>query len=220
MDNKIIDLEKIKGFIFDMDGVIVDNYQFHINAWGEFCKRYGITFRSNNFTKKYFGKNNADILKALFQKELSEADIQLYGEEKELIYRELYQPYVKPLDGLISFMEDIKKDDKKIAIASSAPKSNIDFIVKNTGISDYVDVTVNGDMVKFGKPSPDIFLKAAEFLHIQPEKCLVFEDSFSGIQAAINAGMQVVAIATTHKKEEHDATLTILSNFRELLNVH
>jgi beta-phosphoglucomutase family hydrolase len=212
-----IDLKGYNGFIFDMDGVIVDNYLYHIDAWREFCKRHGLSFEAEAFTRKYFGKNNTDILQALLGKSLSDIEIDILGEEKESIYRELYQPFIKPLDGLKEFMSAIKMQGKKIAIASSAPQSNISFVVEKTGIKELVDVTVNGNMVRLGKPNPDIFLKAAELLRIQPEKCLVFEDSFSGIQAAINAGMQVLAVATTHKKEEHDPALTIIGNFRELL---
>lgn len=212
-----IDLKSFNGFIFDMDGVIVDNYLYHIDAWGEFCKRHGLNFEVEDFTRKYFGKNNADILQALFGKSLSSTEIDMLGEEKEAIYRELYQPYIKLLDGLIDFMKELRIQGGKIAIASSAPQSNINFVVEKTCIKEYIDVSVNGNMVRLGKPSPDIFLKAAELIRIQPEKCLVFEDSFSGIQAAINAGMQVVALATTHKKEEHDPTITIINNFKELL---
>lgn len=212
-----IDLKGFNGFIFDMDGVIVDNYLYHIDAWGEFCKRHGLNFEVEDFTRKYFGKNNTDILQALFGKSLSITEIDMLGEEKEAIYRELYQPYIKPLDGLVDFMRELRIQGGKIAIASSAPQSNINFVVEKTCIKEYIDVSVNGNMVRLGKPNPDIFLKAAELLRIQPGKCLVFEDSFSGIQAAINAGMQVVALATTHKKEEHDPTITIISNFKELL---
>ncbi|MEJ5315464.1 MAG: HAD family phosphatase [Tenuifilum sp.] len=212
-----IDLKGFNGFIFDMDGVIVDNYLYHIDAWGEFCKRHGLNFEVEDFTRKYFGKNNTDILQALFGKSLSITEIDMLGEEKEAIYRELYQPYIKPLEGLLDFMRELKIQGGKIAIASSAPQSNINFVVEKTCIKEYIDVSVNGNMVRLGKPNPDIFLKAAELLRIQPGKCLVFEDSFSGIQAAINAGMQVVALATTHKKEEHDPTITTINNFKELL---
>lgn len=210
-------LKTVETVIFDMDGVIVDNYLFHIDAWGEFCNRHGLNFDTEDFTRKYFGKNNADILKALFGKSLTDFEVDMLGEEKEAIYRELYQPFIRPLDGIKDFMRAIKIQGKKIAIASSAPQSNINFVVENTHIKEYIDISVNGNMVSQGKPNPDIFLKAAELLCIQPEKCLVFEDSFSGIQAAINAGMQVIAIATTHSKEEHDPTLTIIENFKELL---
>jgi len=209
-------LKTADAIIFDMDGVIVDNHLYHIDAWGEFCKRHELNFDVEDFTRKYFGKNNADILKALIGKSLTDFEVDILGEEKEAIYRELYEPYIKPLDGLVDFMRALKMQGKKIAIASSAPQSNISFVVEKTDIKEYVDVSVNGNMVKLGKPNPDIFLKAAEILHIKPEKCLVFEDSFSGIQAAKNAGMQVVAVATTHKKEEHDPTLTIIDNFKEL----
>ncbi len=212
-----IDIYGFDGFIFDMDGVIVDNYRYHIEAWGEFFRRKGIGFDATNFTKIYFGKNNTDILQSLYGKTLAEAEIEELGEEKETIYRELYQPHIKPLEGLIGLMEQLKSYSKKIAIASSAPQSNIEFVVENTGIAKYIDAIVNGNMVKHGKPNPDIFLKAAQLIKLPPAKCLVFEDSFSGIQAAKNAGMQVIAVATTHTKDEHDQTLTIVENFNEIL---
>ncbi|QKG80101.1 HAD family hydrolase [Tenuifilum thalassicum] len=209
----ITNILKFEGFIFDMDGVIVDNYLFHIEAWGKFCEKYGLKYSKEDFAARYFGKTNADILQGLFQKEMSKSEIKNLGEEKEAIYRKIYEPSIKPLPGLKPFLTRLKEEDKKIAVASSAPQSNIDFVVKHTGIKQYIDVMVNGDMVTKGKPNPDIFLMASSMLGIEPHKCVVFEDSFSGIQAALNAGMHVVAVATTHKINEHDKKLEIIKDF-------
>lgn len=208
-----INFSEIKGVIFDMDGVIVDNYKYHLEAWAEFCRDHQVPFHKNSFTHQFFGKNNRDILNSLFGKILSDSDVRVLGEEKESIYRKLYSPHIKPLNGLISLLDFLKKQGIGIAVASSAPQSNIDFTIQNTGIGKYVDVMVNGDMVQRGKPYPDIFIKAAEMLMLSPSKCIVFEDSFSGIQAATNAGMQVIALATTHKREEHNPNLTIIDDF-------
>lgn len=196
-----------------MDGVIVDNYLFHLEAWGKFCEKYGLNYSKEDFAARYFGKPNADILQGLFQKEMSKSEIKNLGEEKEAIYRKIYEPSIKPLPGLKLFLTRLKEEDKKIAIASSAPQSNIDFVVKHTGIKQYIDVMVNGDMVTKGKPNPDIFLMASSMLGIKSHKCVVFEDSFSGIQAALNAGMHVVAVATTHNINEHDKNLEIIKDF-------
>lgn len=212
-----INLSEIKGVIFDMDGVIVDNYTFHLDAWEEFCIEHQIAFSRETFTRQFFGKNNNDILNALFGRNLSGNEVRVLGEEKESIYRKLYSPHIKPLNGLIPLLDSLKEKGIRIAIASSAPQSNIDFTIQNTGIGKYVDVIVNGDMVQRGKPHPDIFLKAAEMLNINPSVCLVFEDSFSGIEAAENAGMTVVAVATTHGKSEHRPNNLIISDFTEIL---
>ncbi len=212
-----INFSEIKGAIFDMDGVIVDNYRYHLEAWAEFCRDHQIPFHRDSFTHQFFGKNNRDILNSLFGKILSDSDVRVLGEEKESIYRKLYSPHIKPLNGLISLLDFLKEQGIGIAVASSAPQSNIDFTIQNTGIGKYVDVMVNGDMVQRGKPHPDIFIKAAEMLNIYPGKCLVFEDSFAGIEAAKNAGMTVVAVATTHDKSEHLPNNLIICDFTEIL---
>lgn len=212
-----INLSEIKGVIFDMDGVIVNNYTFHLDAWAEFCRKHQIAFSRETFTHQFFGKNNNDILNALFGRNLSGNEVRVLGEEKESIYRKLYSPHIKPLNGLIPFLDYLNEKGNRIAVASSAPQSNIDFTIKRTGIIKYVDVIANGDMVHRGKPHPEIFLKAAEMLKINPGECLVFEDSFSGIDAAESAGMRVVAVATTHEKSEHRPINDIISDFVEIL---
>ena len=95
-----IDLKSFNGFIFDMDGVIVDNYLYHIDAWGEFCKRHGLNFEVEDFTRKYFGKNNTDILQALFRKSLSSTEIDMLGEEKRPFTGNYTSPISNPWTDL------------------------------------------------------------------------------------------------------------------------
>ncbi|MGE0078046.1 MAG: HAD family hydrolase [Bacteroidales bacterium] len=205
-----------KAVIFDMDGVIVDNQYYHLDAWEVFCKKYNYPFDISSFRQKYFGKSNHEILNSLSSKNLTIDEALELGEEKEIIYRDIYRNDIKPIPGLISLLENLKQLGKPIAIASSAPISNIDFVVDSLNIRKYFDVIVDVSMVEFSKPNPDIYLKAAHLLNTNPLDCLVFEDSHSGIKAAQSAGMSVIALATTHKKEELNYNLTIVNDFTEL----
>ncbi len=207
----------IDAAIFDMDGVLVNNHQYHLNAWKEFCRRHGYKFDEKTFTTAYFGKNNQEIISELTGKSISTHEAELLGEEKEAIYRDIYLPFIKPVDGLIELLDYLKENGVRLAVATSAPKSNFKFIEKSLRLENRFDVVVDASMVQHGKPEPEIYLKASELLKVQPEGCLVFEDSFSGIQAATAAGMRVVAMATTHTRNELGKNLTVADSFYDVL---
>lgn len=206
----------VKAIIFDMDGVIVDNQQYHLKAWEVFCGKQGFAFDIKTFSQKFFGKSNFEILNSLSPVELSMEETLKLGEEKEVIYRDLYINEIVPLNGLIAFLKKIKASDKRVAIASSAPISNINFVLDNLQIRQYFEAIVDVSMVKRSKPDPEIYLKAASLLNTKPSDCLVFEDSHSGIKAALAAGMNVIAITTTHTSEELNYNLLKVNNFEEL----
>lgn len=214
----MIDTKEYSAVIFDMDGVIVDNQKYHLLAWEQFCLKHSFQCVINTFSAQYFGKSNHEILNALSGQILT-SDIALkLGEEKEEVYRKLYRNEIKPLNGLVELLKKLKSDNKLVAIASSAPISNIDFVLDSLSIRQYFDVIVDVSMVKNSKPDPEIYLKAADLLNVNPSKCLVFEDSHSGIKAALSAGMNVIAIATTHKKEELNPNLLKINDFEELFS--
>lgn len=199
-----------KAAIFDMDGVIVNNHHYHVTAWKEFCALKNIPFNEQEFRAKYFGKNNQDILKGLLNKEISEEDVILLGEAKETLYREIYTPHIKPVEGLIEFLTILKDSGKRLAVATSARKTNLNFVLESLQIEPYFDALVDASMVQRSKPDPEIFLKAAYLLGVEPQDCVVFEDSVSGINAAKAAGMRVVALLTTHNRGElPDASLFV-----------
>ncbi len=188
-------------FIFDMDGVVVDNANWHLDAFAEFGKKHGLDQTKEEYTK-YFGNTNQTIMNSLFNTQLTNDKLVAFAEEKETIYRELYRPFIKPVEGLPAFLEYAHNQGISIALATSAPPANVDFTLDSTGLKKYFGTITDASMVKQGKPDPEIYLLSAAKLGVQPSDCVVFEDSIAGIQSAKNAGMRVIGVATTHKSEE------------------
>jgi beta-phosphoglucomutase len=193
--------KRVIALIFDMDGVITDNHKYHFDAWVEFGKRHGLEITLEEFSK-YFGSTNQLIMSSLFGRNISVDEIANLGKEKESIYRELYRPFIKPLEGLAAFLKYATSIGIPIALATSAPHENVKFTLETTGLSNYFTVITDSSMVIQGKPDPQVYLITAEKLGVQPADCIVFEDSVPGILSAKNAGMQVIGVATTHKPDE------------------
>jgi len=182
---------------------LVDNKHIHRKAWVEFCRQYNHPIKEADFDNIGFGKTNREYLSLFFNREVSENEAIKLGEKKERIYRQLIEKEIEPVKGLISLLRKIKNEyGFKTAVASSAPRTNIDFVLEKLKITGYFDVLVDESMVHEGKPNPDIYVKAAQLLEVMPEKSLVFEDSLFGVEAALRAGMIVVALTTSHNKKE------------------
>lgn len=188
-------------FIFDMDGVIVDNAVWHLEAFAEFGKKHGLVQTKEDYTK-YFGNTNQTIMDSLFNTHLSSEKLDTLSKEKETIYRELYRPFIQPVEGLPAFLKNASDLAIPIALATSAPLENVEFTLDSTGLKKYFHIISDASMVKRGKPDPEIYLLTAAKLGVQPSDCIVFEDSIAGIQSALSAGMRVIGVATTHKSEE------------------
>lgn len=192
--------------IFDMDGVIVDNHQYHLQSWLSFFERQGIRMTEAEYKEKVNGRVMHTILPQLLNRPLSTEEIRTLGEQKEIEYRDLYRTAIQPMPGLIDFLEELRQQDIPRAIATSAPPANVEFTLANTQLGSYFPVIVDDTMVTTGKPDPEVYLKSAEQLEMPPERCIVFEDAILGIQAGKRAGMPVVALATTHTREELEVT--------------
>jgi beta-phosphoglucomutase len=204
-----------KALIFDMDGVIVQNDHYHCEGWQNFAKKHGMEISAND-VKKWFGNTNRDILQRLFGNTLDSETIRRMSEEKESLYREAYAPHIKPLAGLEDFLKRSLNGKWVAAVATSAPFSNVEFVMNNTGLAKYFKTITDESSVKKGKPDPEIYLKTAEFLQISTSDCIVFEDSIYGIEAAQRAGMKVVAVATTHPPEKFQGMNLVIRNFEGL----
>ncbi len=205
----------IKGVIFDMDGVLVDNSEIHVEAFATFCGKYGVVITEQKL-KSLFGMGNEDIMPAIFGREMDSDEIGRLAEEKEEIYRDIFASSIKPLAGLKSILEELKKRGIKIAVGSSGMEKNVNFVLEKCGIADYFTAIANGDMVKRAKPDPAIFLKAAALLGLEPAECMVFEDSFAGVEAARRAGMKVIVLATTFAREAHSDYDAIIDDFTQI----
>lgn len=207
------------GAVFDMDGVLVDNVDHHVEAWRNFGHEMGKDLTEEEI-RETFGQRNQDMLEALLGRSLSNQSTQQHGERKEELYRKLMSPdlQAKIVPGLIDFLSQLKEQDYRMAVATSGPPENANFVLDGLGIRKNFHAVVTGADVVKGKPDPEIFLLAANQLELSPLRCIVFEDSSSGIAAARQAGSPCVALATTHHTEELRKFLPdlIVRDFREV----
>lgn len=202
--------------IFDLDGVIADTAQFHENAWFSFCKKHSIPISSEQFRNQLFGRSNRETLRILSGRILPEIEFQQMVSEKESLFRELAAKTLKPIHGLIDFLKAAQKNNIPMAVASSAPAVNIHFSLEKTKTADFFQHLVSSDEITHSKPDPEIFLKAAQKLGFRPADCVVFEDSYAGIEAGLSAGMKVIAVATTHPANELPKDLLIIQDFTRI----
>jgi beta-phosphoglucomutase len=209
----------IKAVIFDMDGVIVDNHKYHFKAWMEFADRYGFELNKEIYREQFNGKTNRDLFQMIFDDPTDE-DIFQYTEEKESLYRELYYADLAPHTGLLDFLASLKRNRIKIALATSAPTENVDWTLDNLQLRPFFDVIVDGTEVENGKPDPEIYRLASDKLEVEPRYCLVFEDSFAGIESGLAADCMVVGVATSHEAWELEGkTDHIIHDFTEVRGI-
>lgn len=217
MDNKVrIKLADFDAAIFDMDGTMINNMSYHKKAWKEFAKRHGLDLTDEEFKEKFSGKKNDQILNMIFNKGLSSEEIAKYTEEKEGVYRELYASDIEPIAGLHDVLNTLQKAGKKLAVATTAPKDNRDFGFKALGVENVFSVILGDEHVTKGKPHPEIYLETAKKLQINPSRCIVFEDTPPGIQSGKDAGMKVIALLTTHTKEDNKFADYFVKDFTEV----
>jgi beta-phosphoglucomutase len=183
----------IQAVIWDLDGVIIDSAEEHRLAWQRLAREEGVPFTDTDFWAT-FGKRNDDIL-AIQWGTLPPQQVKLLADRKENYFRELIRKTAAPLPGSIELMRGLHEAGFRQALASSAPIENIQLISDALGLERYLTALVSGETVPHGKPAPDIFLKAAQALDIQPPYCLVIEDAVAGVQAAHAAGMRCISVA-------------------------
>jgi beta-phosphoglucomutase len=199
-------------FIFDMDGVMVDSNPFHKLALKQFCNKHGHDLTEQELREKIYGRRNQDWLINIFG-HLEQQNMKQFAEEKEALFRKLYDKDIRAVDGLTGFLKMVSELRIPTAIATSAPRANVDFTLAKTGLSPYFQNILDDSFVTQGKPHPEIYLKTAEAMKYNPKNCVVFEDSLSGVEAAKKAGCKVVGITTTHTREELKQTDMVIENF-------
>ncbi|HLY69504.1 MAG TPA: HAD family phosphatase [Puia sp.] len=192
-----------KAFIFDLNGTMIDDMQYHAKAWFKILNNNlnaNITYEE--VQKQMYGKNEELLIRVFGKDHFTEKEMKNISMQKEIFYQSAFLSKLKLIDGLNEFLQ--KSYDKNIllAIASAAIPFNIDFVLDNLQIRHYFKAIVSADDVAISKPDPEVFLKAAQLLSVDPKDCIVFEDAPKGVEAAINAGMKTVVIATTHEQSE------------------
>lgn len=188
--------------IFDMDGVIVHTNPYHSKAFRAFFSVRDLAPTDEEFAQHMFGKSNSYILTHFLQRKIEGEELRLLEDEKESLFRKIYEPFVDPIAGITAFIDDLYKNDVKLGVATSAPEANLDLILSKIPIREKMGSILASEHVKQHKPDPEVYLTSARNLGLNPDQCVVFEDSFSGVSAALNAGMKVVGVLTSHTEDE------------------
>jgi beta-phosphoglucomutase family hydrolase len=191
----------IRAVLFDLDGTMVDNMRYHIDAWIEIGKQLGRELAPEYIQREFSGRKNEELFPAIARRPLAPAQIEQLAEEKEARYRELYAPHVQLVDGLDAFLSQLFERGIGVGIATAAPQKNRDFVLNGSGLAPRISVVVGAEQVIRGKPAPDLFLEAARQLGCEPSRTLVFEDAVLGVQAGRAAGMSVCGVTTSEPAE-------------------
>ncbi len=206
----------LQAVIFDMDGVICHTNPYHSVAFKQFFAKRNLNPTEEEFKLHMYGKNNGYILSYFLGREIQGEELIELEFEKESLFREIYKAEVQPISGYLDFLNDLNQLGLSIGVATSAPRANLDLILGTLAIKEIMGSMLASEDVSKHKPDPEVYLKTAANLKIDPAHCLVFEDSFSGASAGLNAGMKVVGVLSTHKKEELPVCDLYINDYSEL----
>ena len=210
----------VKGLIFDLDGVIVFTDQYHYKAWKQMADEKGIYFDQeiNNRLRGVSRMESLEIILERYEGEpLSDEDKQKMAEEKNEIYNKLLEQMTPAdvSDEVKETLDELRKRGYLLSIGSSS--KNAKRILKHLGLENYFDAISDGTNITKSKPDPEVFLKAAEYLQLEPQECLVVEDAVAGIKAATDGGFDSAGLG---EASECEMTTYPLSGFAELRNIN
>ena len=192
----------INTVIFDMDGVICHTNPYHSKAFRVFFEKRNLFPTEEEFSRHMYGKSNSYIFSHFLGRKIEGEELTVFEDEKEGLFREIYANHVSPIEGFLPFLDELLNRNIKLGVATSAPKANMDLIIDTLRIRNIFGSLMASEDVINHKPDPEVYLNSAVNLRSDSEDCLVFEDSYSGISAAINAEMKVVGVLSSHGKEE------------------
>lgn len=209
---------KYRGVIFDLDGVICHTDSYHYQAWKMLADKLGIYFDEtiNNRLRGVSRMESLEIILEKYDKTLTEEEKVSYAKEKNNLYKELLQK-MSPADlsqEVKETLDALREKGLKLAIGSSS--KNAGFILERIGLDNYFDAVSDGNNISESKPNPEVFLKAAQFIGLEPKDCLVVEDAVAGLQAALNGHMDCAGIGDATKS---DLATYKLDSFCKLLQV-
>lgn len=192
----------VQALIFDMDGTMIDSMPWHAQSWLAFAQRHGIAIELDDLMRRTTGRNGAECMRELFQRELDEAEAWALIHEKEVLYRDMFAPVFAEVAGFKAFCAQSLARGLKMGVGTAGDKHNIAFAFSHLQLPHTPHAVVGGDEGLPGKPEPAIFLEAARRMDVPAHACIVFEDAPFGIEAARRAGMRAVAVCSTHTPEQ------------------
>jgi len=188
-----------RAVLWDMDGTLVDSAEYHWQAWRDTMSREGSPITHEQFLAT-FGQRNDSILRQWLGEKATSEFIQRIGSDKETLYRQLVREHgIAPLPGALEWVNLLHRQGWGQAIASAAPRANVETILDALHASKCFEAIVSAEDVHRGKPDPEVFLIAATKLRVAPEHCIVVEDAEHGIKAARAAGMKSIGVSQSGK---------------------
>jgi HAD superfamily hydrolase (TIGR01509 family) len=203
-----------RAVLWDVDGTLIDSREYHWLSWhgALAAENFEITREQFELT---FGRRNEEILGAYFP-DYDASEIARVGEVKEVAYRELVRAGgIELLPGVRGWLERLRAEGWLQALASSAPRLNLDAIVSALGLEHFFSAVASAEDVTEGKPSPRVFLAAASKLRVEPSACVVVEDAPAGTEAARRAGMRSIGILSSHGELNADIVVRTLEELPE-----
>lgn len=188
--------------LWDMNGIIIDDMQFHLESFQGFLREYGHDMTEEFLRTRCVGAPPTEVFADVLPEIGNPVSIEEAVSRKREIYFELIKGKMKMLPGVSTLIEDLRKRGIKQAVASGATKIEVEAILKEFGIREIFGAVVACEDVSRGKPDPEPFVAAAELLGADPKYCVVIEDGEYGVRAAKSVGMKAVAVLNTQTREE------------------
>lgn len=196
---------KQKAFIFDLNGTMIDDMEYHVKAWYNILNDdLGAGLSWKEVRSQMYGKNSELLIRVFGEGHFTEDKMKKLSFEKERHYQKEYMPKLALIKGLEVFLEKAKAKNVLMAIGSAAIPFNIDFVLDNLNIRHYFKAIVSADDVVLSKPHPETYLKCAQLLGVEPADCIVFEDAPKGVESALNAEMDSVVLTTMHGEQDFE----------------
>jgi len=199
-----------RAVLWDMDGTLVDSEELHWICWRETMANEGVVITREQFLASFGQRNDAIISRWLGAASTPER-IERIGNAKEELYRHLVRTKgVSPLPGVASWLQRLHSRGWLQAIASSAPRANIEAVLEALAAAHVFDAIVSAEDVHRGKPDPEVYLTAAARVGVSPDRCIVLEDAVAGIEGACNAGMKSIGVSPDGKHLPADVVVRSL----------
>jgi beta-phosphoglucomutase family hydrolase len=192
-----------RAFLFDLNGTMIDDMQYHVTAWHRIFNDLGANISMERMKEECYGKNH-EVIERILPGRFTDDQKTKMSLAKETAYQKAFKPHLKLIDGLDEFLEKAYRQNIQMAIGSAAIMFNIDFVLDGLNIRKYFSGIVSADDVSRSKPDPETYLKCAEALNVSPKDCIVFEDAPKGVESASNAGMRSVVLTIVHEQHEFD----------------
>lgn len=189
-----------QAILFDLDGTLANTDPIHLAIWADLLKPYGYQVDEDFYQQRISGRLNLDIVQDLLP-HLSPAAESEFSAYKEMRFRQAASTQLQPLPGLIPLLDWADRQRLSMAVVTNAPRDNAEFMLETLGLSDRFEPVIMAGELARGKPDPLPYQEALRQLTLSPEAAIVFEDSHTGVRAAVAAGLTVIGIASTHAPE-------------------